>query len=185
MKKPILLALAALTLSSCGGGFTKTLTFTRDEIQSKVEEKFPIKRTATVVTLVLNDPNIVLEDGSDQIGLKANVNGKLPGSGLGGLLGIGDDDHKGSIYVEGGIEYEPVEGTFYFTKGKIRELSIEGFPEQIQDPISKLADLAVKDNLSKVPLFTLDTKDMKEKAAKFFLKKARVKNGKLEVIVGL
>lgn len=192
MNKTICLLLAALfvtvALISCKGGFTKTLTFTRDEIQAKVEEKFPIKRKAAVVTMVLSDPNIVLENGSDKIGLKSVVKAELPVSGLaeiGQIVGLGGDSHKGSIFVEGEVEYEPVEGTFYFTKGKIRELSIEGFPEQVKQPITELANLAVKNDLAKVPLFTLNEKDMKERAAKFFLKKVQIKDGKLEVIVGL
>jgi len=192
MKKMNLLvlcaALAAIALVSCKGGFTKTLTFTRGEIQDKVEDKFPIKRSAAIVTLVLTDPNIVLEDGSDRIGLKAVVKGELPASGLaelGKMIGIGDEGHKGSIYVDGDVEYEPVEGTFYFTKGKIKELSIEGFPAEMKQPITELADLAVKHDLSKVPLFTLNEQDMKERAAKFLLKSVRIKDGKLEVTVGL
>lgn len=185
MKKILLLALTALTLCSCGGGFTKTLTFTRDEIQSKVEEKFPIKRSAAVVELELTNPGIVLEDGSDLIGLKADAEARLPGSGIGGLIGLGGEGYDGTIYIEGDVDYDPDEGTFYFTHGKVKELKIASIPDELSQPVTKLADAAANNNLSKVPLFTLNTKDMKEKAAKFLLKKVRVKNGKLEVIVGL
>lgn len=182
-----LIAMAALSafLFACKGGFSRTLTFTRNEIQNKVEEKFPIKRSQMVVTLVLTDPNVVLEEGSNQIGLKADAEAKLPGSGLGSLIGIGHDSYKGTVYIEGDVEYDPVEGTFYFIKGKIKEISIEGFPEQIKKPVSEMANIAVGNNLARVPLFTLNEKDMKERAARFFLKSAKVRNGKLEVVVGL
>ena len=175
----------SMLLLSCSGKLTKTLTFTRDEIQAKVEEKFPIERTATIVNLELTNPDIVLENGSNRIGLKADATAKLPGSGLAGLIGMGGNSHTGSVYIEGDVDYGPEEGTFYFTNGKIKELKIEGLPEQLSGPISKLADAAASNNLNKVPLFTLNEKDMKERAAKFFLKKARVRDGKLEVIVGL
>ena len=193
MKKiffPLLVAAVAVStfLFSCRGGFSKTLTFSRDEIQAKVEEKFPIKRAAAVVTLVLTNPDIVLTNGSDRIGLKADASAELPGSGLAGLgqlIGIGGDAYKGSVLIDGDVEYDPAEGTIYFTNGKIKELNIEKIPEQLNKPVTELANAAASNNLNKVLLFTLNEKDMKEKAAKFLLKKVRIRDGKLEVIVGL
>ena len=116
------------------------------------------------------------------------MSAELPGSGfagLGQLIGIGGDAYKGSVLIDGDVEYDPAEGTIYFTNGKIKELNIEKIPEQLNKPVTELANAAASNNLNKVPLFTLNEKDMKEKAAKFLLKKVRIRDGKLEVIVGL
>jgi len=185
MKKLLLLTLVCTLILSCKGGFTRTLVFSRDEVQAKVAQKFPIDREAAVVKLVLTHPDVILSEGSDRIGLKTDAEAKLPGGGLLGMVGIGKTSYKGMIYIDGEVDYDPAAGEFFFTKGKVKELAIEGVPEQLNGPVSELADAAASNNLNKVPLFKLNEQDMKERAAKFFLKKVKIKNGKLEITVGL
>ena len=181
---PILLVAVASIFFSCSGGLTKKITFSRDEIQAKVEPKFPLEKTSLLLLkVVLTNPNIILENGLDRIGLKTDVAIKLPN--VGNLFGGGDDPLKGQVHVQGDVEYVSSEGTFYFTKGVVKDIQVKSLPADFQEPVTKLVDAVLHDQLEKVPLMTLNEADLKEKAAKYLLRSVKISNGKLEALIGL
>ena len=184
MKKAILLLPVFSLLISCSGGLSKTLVFSRDEIQAKVERKFPIeKMTFGTLKVILSNPDIVLDPSSDKIGLKAEVAVKPPN--IGNIFGGGAEPYKGIVQIEGDVEYVPAEGKFYFTNGSVKNLDVAALPAEYKQPTLLLINEIAGDSLAKVELMTLNEADLKERAAKYLLKTVKVKAGKLEVMIGL
>jgi len=70
----ILFLLLTFALSSCAGELSLQLEFPPEKLQEKLNEKFPIYTTeldeSAPVEVLLSDPEIILEEGKDQIGLR-------------------------------------------------------------------------------------------------------------------
>jgi hypothetical protein len=178
------LVCAVILLTSCSGGLTKKLVFTRDEIQAKVERKFPIeKMTLGMLKVIVTSPDTILVPTSDKIGLKAEVAVKPPD--IGNIFGGGGEPYKGVVQIEGDVDYVPAEGRFYFTNGSVKDLEVAALPAEYKEPVLTLINEAARENLAKVELMTLNEADLKERAAKYLLKSVKVKSGKLEVVIGL
>lgn len=75
----LFLALAVLlSLTSCAKNLSFTFEIPKEEIQAKVQTKFPLKPGAgekekSPVELTISDPVILLEEGKNQIGIRVNV----------------------------------------------------------------------------------------------------------------
>ncbi|MBX7220980.1 MAG: DUF1439 domain-containing protein [Blastocatellia bacterium] len=72
------LVLAVFLLASCAKNLSIVVEIPKEEIQKKVEEKFPIKpgngeKEKAPVEVTISDPVVVLEEGKDQIGVKVNI----------------------------------------------------------------------------------------------------------------
>lgn len=180
-----LLAALGIVLISCSGGINKKFVLTRDQIQAKVERKFPIeKMTLGMLKVMVTSPDTVLEPTSDRIGMKAEVAVKPPD--IGNIFGgAGGEPYKGIVHIEGDVDYIPAEGKFYFTNGVVKDLEVAALPAEYKEPTLALINEAARENLARVELMTLNEADLKERAAKYLLKSVKVKAGQLEILLGL
>jgi hypothetical protein len=74
---PFLLILMLLS-AACGKNLSYTFELPKEEIQKKMDEKFPLKpdsqeKEKSPLALTISDPVVLLEDGKDQIGIKVNI----------------------------------------------------------------------------------------------------------------
>lgn len=72
----ILLVFVLFTLTGCAKSYTFEIP--KEELQKKLEEKFPLNpgkqdKEKSPVDLTLSEPIVILEEGRNQIGLKVNV----------------------------------------------------------------------------------------------------------------
>jgi len=149
-----------------------------------VERIFPIeKMTLGMLKIIVTGPDTILVPTSDKIGLKADVAVKPPD--LGNIFGGGGEQYKGTVHIEGDVDYVPAEGKFYFTNGSVRDMEVAALPAEYKQPVLALLNEIARENLAKVELMTLNEADLKERAAKYLLKKVKVKAGALEVTIGL
>jgi hypothetical protein len=70
----ILFVLLTFALSSCSGDLSFQLEVPPEKLEEKLNEKFPISTTeieeSAPVEVLLSDPELILEEGNDQIGLR-------------------------------------------------------------------------------------------------------------------
>src|SRR5688572_11840867 len=67
-----------LTLAALACKREVTVVVEREEIQKRLAAKFPVHRQLLLGTITFENPNVVLREGSDRIGVELDVKGQLP-----------------------------------------------------------------------------------------------------------
>jgi hypothetical protein len=92
-------------------------------------------------------------------------------------------DGKGTVTT--GLQYEPGSFTFFLHDPRLTELVVKDAPVEHLDRANTLAAELIRERLSRVPVYTLKSEDMKQQAAKLVLKEMTVRGGKVVLRLGL
>lgn len=184
MRRTIIVSLAAVALLLGGAyyflyGRKFVYRLSQTELQDALSARLPIQRTYLfVIQVTLDHPRVVLVEGSDRVnaGLEIAVNVQLGESGV---------PLTGSVDASGGIRYEPSEGKFYLTSPMIERLSLQGIPEKYASRASTALSLALSEYYASHPIYTLNSFDAKQAAAKLTLKSVTVEHQQLVVTLGI
>ena len=167
-----LVVVGLLTLSACAAPFRTVIVLTQSEIQEKAEKKFPVEERALIAKVRLEDPKVLLEEGSDRLGLELTAR-----------VILGPIEYPGRIGVDGRLHYDPKRGEFFLVDATVTRVNIPALEETYADQVREAASVALKGVLPNVPIYSLDSP--REKSAKMFIQSVRVKNGKVMVEMGL
>jgi Protein of unknown function (DUF1439) len=152
-----------------------TLRFTREELQGRVAEKFPLdQKILLLFTVTYSNPVIKLEDGSDRIGVGLDVSAKLAGNKF----------VKGRVEGDWQVRYDSTDGGLYFDDPKVSKFRIEGLPPSTEDTVTQVATPLIREYLSRVPVYRLKPGELRQDIARGVLKSVSVKQGMLVVVVG-
>lgn len=173
MKYVLLIVLVLMTNPSWALGFTKVIH--QDEIQTKLDQMMPLKRTKYFVTIKVSQPKIALQSGQEALYVEAIIEA----SALGGLHG------KGQIGIAGNIEYRPAEGAFYLQNPTVKKLVLNQVPADIQPKIKKSVEQLVAKALKNYPIYVLDDTDTKQKLAKATIKSIKIEDKQVEITLSL
>ncbi len=152
-----------------------TISVNRHELQERLDQRFPISRKTVLIDVTLRDPEVILSEGSDRIGVALDLAGSLP------LLGaVG-----GNVGVSGLISYRQETKQFFFHELRIDALEIKGIHAGIVATVRNAVEAAAHLALAELPVYTLDQRTFREIAAERVLKSVRVRDGKLYLELGL
>lgn len=155
-------------------GSDLTLTFTREDLQQRVAAKFPFDQKLLFITVTYSNPDVILNDSSDRIGIALDATAKL----------AGDQLVKGHAAGDWQLRYEPSEGALYVDDPKIEKIEIGGLSPSTQEQIGRIAKPLMEEYLRRVPVYRLKPGDFRQDMARSVLKSVSVKQGKLYVVVG-
>jgi hypothetical protein len=173
------LVLAALTLlaSSCG---TYTVVMTRDDLQRRVEARFPVERDLPLGSLTFSNPVVRLDPGSDRIGLRMDAEAAaIPLAAA--LIG---PVRRGSVELSGGLRYEPATAELFLASPRVESLSIDGIPPRLSEDLKVLLTGLGVDLLGNRPIHKLEGRNLREKAAILALRSVEVRDGRLVATLG-
>ncbi len=151
-----------------------TLIFTREDLQQRLAAKFPFDQRLLFITVTYSNPRVLLNDGSDRVGLELDAAAKLSGDNLA----------KGHVAGDWQVRYEPAEGAFYFDNPKISRFEIEGLTPGTQEQVARVAKPLIEEYLRRVPVYHLKSGDIRQDLARTVLKSVFIKQGKLLIVVG-
>ncbi len=155
------------------------LKLTEQQIQEKLDAKFPIERgTRSLLILTLSEPDVALAEGADRIafGLKASVDIKVGGKNL---------SLRGTGRVNAGLRYEPDDHSFYLIEPLIESLNIQGVPVLFVNKVNGTAAKLLNERIDNHPIYTLRRDDLKQSAARLVLEDVTVEDGRLVITLGL
>lgn len=147
-----------------------SFSLTQEQLQKKIEVKFPIKYEKYFSSLVLSDPKVIICEESDRVGVEMKAIAKIP------LIG----ERAGATAIKGNLSFSAEERTVYIADLEIVRLSLDGVSDENLEPIKILAQAAIKQTLGKIPIYELSGA-ISARA----IKSITVKDGKLNVSVGL
>jgi hypothetical protein len=152
----------------------QTFTLTQPQLQGRIAPRFPVTLTKSVATVSLENPKVLLRDGSGRIGIELDARVWLP---LGQPL-------AGTAAITGELGYEPSAGAFHFRNPRIDKLDLAGIRPEHDDLARKAAEAVAMATLNAIPVYELNH-SMTEFAASVMLRDVTVKNGALHVSVAL
>lgn len=156
-----------------------TFRFTETELQEKLAERLPIRKTYLFIfEVVLDEPRLALIEGLDRVN-----------AGLDVTLNIYINDEPlplgGEVDASGGVRYDAAEGQFFLTDPIIENLQVQGIPARYTDRVNSVLTKAIGEYYADRPIYTLDKSNVKTATAKLVLKDVVVENSVLIVTLGI
>jgi hypothetical protein len=170
-------ALFAWTACAPSGGFPVRIS--ERQINLALAKEFPVSQPLLgLFKLTYENPHVTLPAGSDRVHLALDASLTLS-------LLPGAKTLSGKCLFESGIRYDPGSASFFLADPEIRKLEIQGLPQDQVDRVTQAALQLGQTQLEATPIYTLDTSDPKLQAAQRFVKDVRIKDGAVEVLLGL
>jgi Protein of unknown function (DUF1439) len=181
--KWLICALLVLAAMLVGGYFylhgkTWEVRLTQAELRDRIDSHFPLTKSYLIFALTLQQPRVVLHDGSDRVGLGVDV-----------VLNIRINDQVqalgGSIDIESAIRYEADKGQFFLTDPDIQRLDVQGIPDRYIAKVRELAKLELGQQFARFPVYTLPLANLKTAAARVILRRVEINSGVLVLTLGI
>jgi len=154
-----------------------TVKISQDKLQKDIAKRFPVKQNVMIGTMSLNSPIIKLAKNKNEIVTGLNFEYKPPFF----------SKQSGLIEVGGTINYNKENSSFYLQNPSIKDMKFNNSSLTSMVP-STLKDMMagfLNQVFSKYPIYKIKDDSLKGKLYKKALKKIEVKNGNLELTLGL
>lgn len=178
MKRRTLLIGAGTGVALVGGiavlsRLSYDVEISKEQIQEQLNKVFPIEKSAFVLSLKLENPEVILEEGSDRLKFSMDAELGTP---------LQDEPAKGKALISGKIRFERDTGQFFFSEAKIDKFDVPGIPF---DKFDGMANDALGNFAETQAIYTLDTSDIRQAFFKYTLRSIQVRNQKLVLRMGL
>ena len=158
-------------------GRETTLRLSEEKLQQSLDAVFPIEKTHLLIfKLRYKNPRVRLEDGSDRV--KAGLDAET-------AFTVNEQTFSGSALASGKVLYDPSSGAFFLTDPRIESMTIKGIPEKYSDKVDEVGSILLRHYLEKKPIYQLRDGDVKQAFARLVLKRVRVKDRHLEIVMGI
>lgn len=182
MKRHILRWAAVALLSTTSVGLTAceddglSFNVSEQQIESKMTGYFPLHKEALLgqLQLDLNQPDLILKDGSDRAELLLQSKVTAAGS-----------EWPGQVRLSFGLDYDAATGTFYLIEPRVEDMNTNGIPTKVSTGVVRYILPVVQQYLTRVPVYTLKPKNSTgQQMARQTLKKVAIKDRNLKVTLG-
>ncbi|MDH4183157.1 MAG: DUF1439 domain-containing protein [Nitrospinota bacterium] len=171
----ILLLAIAVTAAAPSAAGAYTITLTRQDVQSQIDPQFPITEETLFSSVTLKNPKLDLTEGSDRIGIIVDA----AVSALGGI------EAAGLVHIDGALRYVKETGEFLLNDATARSVEIEGLSGMARAKVAEMLTAVIRDYFDKNPIFRLKKDTIAEAMVMSALKSVTVKDGKLQLELGL
>jgi hypothetical protein len=135
----------------------KTLMISESKLQQLISGQFPFNsKMLEVLDVGVSSPKISFDAANNRINTSLDLN--VMGSGIVGLLT--KREYKGGIDLSYGLRFEPSDNSVRMTDVKVGKLSVDGVPESMERPISRLGVALAQKLLSEQVLYKVSAQDM-------------------------
>ncbi len=163
-------------VSSCSSWREATVRLTEQDLQARINENFPITKNYLFVgTVTFANPRINLHRDDARVGLGIDI----------GLENPGGDVRSGVVEMSAAVLYDAETKCLFLAQPELQHFAVEGVPEQNVQLLSALAMPALEKLLRRNPVYSLSAERGTKKFAAMLVKDIRVRNGCLEIIVGV
>ncbi|HVJ21495.1 MAG TPA: DUF1439 domain-containing protein [Polyangiaceae bacterium] len=164
-----------LLLVAVGCKRSVTVEVEQSEIQQRLAAKFPVQKPVLLGTISLENPNVILRENSDRIGVALDAKLTLP------LF----PPYIGKLTVSGKPAYRPAEKAFYLQEAALESFEVSGLPAAQAEALRGPTEIVARSVLDSFPVYQFDQRNWKEVSAEHVLQSVKVENGKLHATLGL
>ena len=152
-------ALIATSLIGCAAlrPQPKTLNISQERLMQLIAGQFPFNsKMLEVLDVGVSSPQISFDAANNRINTSLALN--VAGSGIAGLLT--QREYKGGMDLSYGLRFEPSDNSVRMTDVKLNKLNVDGAPDLMQRPISRLGVALAQRLLSDLPLYKISAQDL-------------------------
>jgi hypothetical protein len=152
-------AIMAISLIGCATlkPQPKTLMISEAKLQQLINAQFPFNsKMLEVLDVGVSSPKVSFDAANNRINTSLDLN--VAGSGIVGLLT--KREYKGGIDLSYGLRFEPSDNSVRMTDVKVGRLNVDGAPELMERPISRLGVALAQKLLSDQVLYKVSAQDM-------------------------
>jgi hypothetical protein len=175
----VLLVLAAAVAYFILKGETYEIRLTEQQIQERLDQKFPIaKKYFAILDVAYQNPKVHLVESSDRIQFGVETGLTFPFGGETKAL-------TGDSQLTAGLRYDATSHEFYLVDPQIDRLDIQGIPPAMTAKSEAALKTVAREVLERYPVYTIKPTDLKKVTARMILKSVVAKNGELVITLGL
>jgi hypothetical protein len=168
-KVTLLSAVIALATGACNATFSRA--YTRDELQARLQKRFPVEKQKAVFSIRLSDPALSFP-GGDRVAVAVNVEASTLGVPVG----------RGRATLEAAPYYRPEDGGIYLRDPVLRDLALDGAKPERLEKARQIVSPAVVRALEERPIYTLEpARSAKEARAREHLRRLWIENDRLMI----
>ncbi len=135
----------------------KTLMVSEAKLMQLIGGQFPFNsKMLEVLEVGVGSPKISFDAANNRINTSLDLN--VVGSGIIGLLA--KREYKGGIDLSYGLRFEPSDNSVRMTDVKLGKLNVDGVPELMERPISRLGVALAQKLLSEQVLYKVSAQDL-------------------------
>ena len=142
-------------------------------LQDGLSRAFPVQRDEAFVSVKLSQPQVMLKEGSDRIGLRTTTTVSFPVN----------NTISGNAYIDGKPRYDQKTNAFYLQEATVHEMNIGGLPDSVRQEVLRIATVLIRSFLDKQPLYVFRDDNPAISMIKKQISRVEVRNGKLVVEV--
>ena len=152
------------------------LRFSRDEIKTRIDQKLPYQKPGSHFDLIIKNVRIDFPAQSKRIHLGFDLEVSST-KFLRGVL------FNGSIDLDSSIRYEETSAQFYLDDAQVLDLKMDRIPAAFSKKMVKGINKSVIEYVRTIPIYRLKESDVKNQLTRAFLKKIRIEQGQLIVVI--
>jgi hypothetical protein len=149
-----------------------TLEFSQVQLQEQLASRLPAQKCVLNACIEFNKPKIVLQEGSDLLGIETNF-----------VATYGKRNMPGLARLEGKPYYEQESGNFYLKDVKVTEFTISGNPLDFDEIMRVRGAAVIAAVVNRMPLYSVRSHPRYGAVAKHTLRSVQVVGGKLQVVL--
>ncbi len=135
----------------------KTINISQERLMQLIGGQFPFNsKMLEVLDVGVSSPKISFDAANNRINTSLDLN--VAGSGIVGLLT--KREYKGGIDLSYGLRFEPSDNSVRMTDVKLNKLNVEGAPDLMERPLSRLGAALAQKLLSDLPLYKVSAQDL-------------------------
>ena len=162
MRRIALISIVWLTMTSLIGCASlkpqpKTLMVSEARLMQLINSQFPFNnKMLEVLDVGVSSPKISFDAANNRINTALDLN--VAGSGIVGLLT--KREYKGGIDLSYGLRFEPSDNSVRMTDVKLNKLNVDGAPDVMERPLSRLGLALAQKLLSEQVLYKVSAQDL-------------------------
>jgi Protein of unknown function (DUF1439) len=155
-------------------GFSYTVELSQVELQEKMEKKFPFKKKKFLLTTLVSNPIVKLQNELNHILISFDIK----------IMATKTISFNTSAVVQGMLEYKQEEKSFYFKELEVTELNLKNIPKKFHKGLKKTIIFVATSYLNKFPVFKIKDKGLKLKLVGALLQDIKIQNHILYIKLG-
>ncbi len=164
-----------ITISfSSSYGFAYTIELSQNQLQEKIDKKFPFIKKKFLIKTIVNNPIVKLQNELNHIRISFDVK----------IIATKTIGFNTSAIVKGILKYKQKEKNFYFNKLEVIELNVKNIPKKFHKGLKKTVEFIATSYLSNFPVYKIKNKGLKLKLVGALLKDIKIQNHILYIKLG-
>ena len=150
-------------LAGCAGPLRMGVRIPQQELQRRVDKRFPLQTKVLLFEVNLSAPVLTLDPGSDRVGLHLDMQAGMPGL-----------EYHGEVAMDSGIAYQAQSGSLVLVAPRLLRFQLDEMPAVFCRQVEKIVGPMVTAHLDSLPIYQLKEGQARHRLKELHIEKDQV-----------